>query len=352
MNFNDPDIVNKIIENAGHILRQAKSTVINHPKFKILSSNYLEKYWMNRVNKKNLFTIYIKESCLDKLDFKKIKSNLDTVIQNTLHTSNFLEVNENFEVLLSENHFFKDTQEAKGYLKSKSEEGYCVFFFGPVGVDAFVKGESVTDLNFFYSNEDVERFYEKGDISSIKDVLRSYQNHCLRKQFEYSRFFVDKGTIDKLGFGNNTLVNKPEKFMRDHLRNFLAERIRHTFRIEMELEATKRELDIYTEAEGESYFFEIKWLGKSINQERDKISVNYADARAREGVKQTLEYIEELVEVMGANVRAGYLVIFDAREEKKEIDFQGFSNVDDNLKEYMELFDIMPPLNLSNVHPS
>lgn len=352
MNFNDPAIVDKIIENAGHLLRQAKSKVLNDPKFKILKSNHLEKFWLNRINKKNLFTIFIRENLLEKLAFKKVNENLYSIVLKEIQHANMIEVDETFDILNSERIVFKDSPQVKRYLKAKSEEGYCVFFFGNHGLDVFVKGECNTDINFFYSNEDVERFYEKGDISQIREVLKSYQNSCLRKQFEYSRFFVDKGTIDHYGFGKNTLVNKPEKLMRDHLRNYLAERIRHTFKIEIELEATKREIDIYTEVDGEFYFFEIKWLGKSVNQQRDKISVSYTDSRARDGVKQTLEYIEELVEVMGINVKAGYLVIFDAREEKSEVDYQDFKFLDPKLMVYMELFDIMQPLEISNTHPA
>jgi hypothetical protein len=352
MNFNDPAFIDMIMENAGDLIKRVRSKVLNNPKFKILKSNHLEKYWLKRVNKKSLFTIYIEESLLDDLDFKKIDSNLYSTIQKVIHTSNYIEVNEAFDILSSETVNFRSSHKVKRLLKDKSQEGYCMFFFGKQGLDVFVKGESITDLNLFYSNEDVERFYEKGDISQIKEVLNSYQNGCLRKQFEYSRFFVDKGTIDKYGFKNNTLLNKPEKFMRDHLRNFLAERMRHTFKIEIELEASKRELDIYTEVDGEFYFFEIKWLGQSVNQNRDRISVTYTDSRARSGVKQTLEYIEELVEVMGVNVKSGYLVIFDAREDKQEIDYQGYTFLDAKLMQYMELFEIMPLLELNNAHPA
>ncbi|MFJ6209195.1 hypothetical protein [Lysinibacillus sp. NPDC092081] len=351
-NFNDPNIINQIIENAGPLIKQAKSRVLNHAKFKILKSNHLEKYWMKRTNKKNLFTIYLKESLFDTLDFQSIETNLNGIINKAIHDHNFIEVSETFSVLNAERLNFESTQIAKRHLKDKSDAGYCVFFFGKEGVDVFVKGESVTDLNFFYNNEDLERFYEKKDISQIKEVFKSYQNNCLRKQFEYSRFFLDKGTIESYGFDNNTLLNKPEKFMRDHLRDFLADRIHQTFKIEIELEASKREIDIYTEVNGEFYFFEIKWLGKSVNKYKNGISSTYTDSRARDGVKQTIEYIEELVEVMRMNVKTGYLVIFDAREVKQELDYKNFTYLDPEIKKYMDLFDIIPPLELNNTHPA
>ncbi|EKS7870925.1 hypothetical protein QCQ72_005996 [Bacillus cereus] len=352
MDFKDPEFIKKLTANAGALIKQAKTEILDHPKFKILKLNYLQKFWLNRSNKQNLFTIYFKEELLDKLDFKCIEANLEGYINPAIQTNNYIEVNEEFNLISAERKSFRDRTESRKCLKEISENGNCVFFFGKQGVDIFIKGDSITELNVFYNTEDLERYSEKKDISQIKEVFRSYQNNKLRKQHEYSRFFVDKGTINKLPFGSNILKNKPEKFMRDHLRDFLNERMCHTFKIEIELEASKREIDIYTEVDGEFYFFEVKWLGQSINENRDKISVKYGDSRAREGVKQTLQYIEELVEVMNSNVKVGYLVIFDARDEKNEIDYQDYKNIDANLRGYMELFSVMDPLELHNEHPA
>ena len=55
------------------------------------------------------------------------------------------------------------------------------------------------------------------------------------------------------------------------------------------------------------------------------MSTEYTDSRARSGVTQTLEYIEELMSSTEKGLRHGYLAIYDARDKKKDIDFQGYS---------------------------
>ncbi len=76
---------------------------------------------------------------------------------------------------------------------------------------------------------------------------------------------------------------------------------------------------------GELYFIEIKWLGVFINKAGTDLSATvYGEERAKDGVEQTLEYIGELLNSSEKSLRHGYLLIYDARDDKKEIDFKGY----------------------------
>lgn len=143
--------------------------------------------------------------------------------------------------------------------------------------------------------------------------------------------------IDPQKVNKNILRNKPEHYMRDHLCNYLTEHMRYTFTIEPELGQSKRELDIYFDVCGELYFIEIKWLGISINDDGSGFSTKYTDSRARDGVIQTLEYIEELMNTSEKSLRHGYLAVYDARDDQPPIDFKDYSFVNSNFDTYNSL---------------
>lgn len=86
-------------------------------------------------------------------------------------------------------------------------------------------------------------------------------------------------------------------------------------------------MDIYFDVCGELYFIEIKWLEISINDDGSGFSTKYIDSRAGDGVTQTLEYIEELMNTSEKSLRHGYLVVYDARDNQSPIDFKDYSFV-------------------------
>ena len=128
--------------------------------------------------------------------------------------------------------------------------------------------------------------------------------------------------------------------------------MKYTFTTEPELGQSKRELDIYFDVSGELYFIEVKWLGVSINDQGTGLSTNYTDARAREGVTQTLEYIEELMNTSEKSLRHGYLAVFDARDNKADIDFQNYRFVRKELERYLPYFSVLKVIPLEKRHPA
>ena len=81
-------------------------------------------------------------------------------------------------------------------------------------------------------------------------------------------------------------------------------------------------------------------------------STVYGESRAREGVVQTLEYIEELINTSEKSLRCGYLVIYDARDKKKVIDFQNYNFVDLELRKFEQNFKLLKIVPLDKRHPA
>ena len=82
------------------------------------------------------------------------------------------------------------------------------------------------------------------------------------------------------------------------------------------------------------------------------MSSEHADFRARAGVTQTLEYLEELMNSSEKGWRHGYLVIYDARDIKKEINFQNYEFVREELRRYKQYFSVLKIISLEKRHPA
>lgn len=334
-----------------NIFTNPTETLINSAVYKIFRNNFLQKFWDEFHTTHCLFSIYIEENTFYNLDLSHIENNWKESILNILATSNCIKINNKIEIIQHERIQETKTAQVKQHLKELSHNS-IVFFFGENGIDTIFHRENREEQNFFYTAADLNSFSQRKDISQIEEVLKNYQNTKLNKQLHYSYFFAEKSTLNQLNLpvSKYILKNKPEKYMRDHLTEFLNENMKHSFFIETELSSSKKELDIYTEVDGEFYFFEIKWLGVCIHKNGNTTSTTYTDSRAREGVTQTLEYIKELSEDMSQNIKFGFLVVFDAREQNKEIDYQDLNFIKDELKEYSSLLQIPPKLNLTNMH--
>ncbi|WP_391571348.1 hypothetical protein [Cohnella sp.] len=355
VNFEDMEFLHELGKMANKVLEQARNDVVNNQMFKIIKMQYIERIWRDRINEKQLFSVVIKEEDIVNADLKNINKNLLDEIRKFTLTSNIIYLDNKFNIINHKHLDFTDSSEAKIYYKNHSLDKYCIFFMGTNGIDIFIKGENIGEVNLFYCAQDMKKYTEKKDISQIHEVINQYQQSYLASQSEYMVFFADNSTLrqfDASLIKRNILKNKPEKYMRDHLKNYLNEKMQYTFGIESELSASKKELDIYTEVNGVFYFFEIKWLGQSIDDSGTKLTNPYGDARAREGVTQTLGYIKELLTQMDINVGAGFLVLFDARDDKQEVDYQDYKFVKPDLAKYMQLFQVIPRIELNKRHPA
>lgn len=332
------------------LVESLKDETENNRNYQFLFKGILQKLWEERINKNTYFALYIAADEIDNVKFDEMHNNL-SALNGSINDSNLIQidccgniVHKEYKGLLSE--------EMKAEL-SRISLHHFVFFFGEKGITRYINGRAIADCNIFYSIEDRKRYLEKKDISQINQVIHEYATQNVTQQVNYMYFFENNVTlmqIDPAYIKRNILKNKPEHFMRDHLREYLKDHMRYTFSSEPELTQSKRELDIYFDVKGELYFIEIKWLGVSINDNGTGLTQPYTDYRAREGVIQSLEYIEELINTSETSLRCGYLAIFDARDNKSEIDFRNFNFVKEKLKPYMQCFSLLEIIPLDKKH--
>jgi hypothetical protein len=352
LRIDSSDLLKVISENKLGILEQLRSEPMKPEKIRIINNGYFHRIWEDLDTKKDTFIILLPNDQLEDISLEKeyiqFKEEIIELIKSGY--TKFI-VDGNFDIKFKSSNTYSNTHEAFNDYKRLSYDN-VVFFFGDTALDIFISGET-DHYNTFFCAADLQRYTEKFTIEQLEEVLELYNNKYISKQDEYSRFFETKANINRLTQKYNyyVLKNSPEKFMRDNLRSYLNEHMQARFQIEVELPVSKNKLDLYTEVNGKFYFIEIKWLGKSINTDGTSISCNYTDSRARQGVKQTLQYIKELKNNTNNNIKCGILVIFDGREEKKEIDYDSFHFVEPDLLKYNNYFKVYDKLHLSNGHP-
>lgn len=176
--FSDPRFLEAINK-----FRPTESNLADHPKLKILKTRHLDEYWKSQPNHLSALTLCIKESDLDHLDFKEIAQNLSEITKGLGAVNNLLEVNCRFEICSAKRLSFGDSTGAKHFMKTLSRDGYCIFFLGPRGVDMYIQGDNILELNVFYCAEDLRRYSERAHISELRTVLRTYgQMYLSRKR--------------------------------------------------------------------------------------------------------------------------------------------------------------------------
>ena len=339
-------------EEVSNIVKQSKLHVECDQNYNLLHKKYLQELWDNQKNHQVLFSVAISPDSLSNLNFENLQNNLSKLTKHIAIT-NFIEIDNGGNVVKTIN-LVGDTNDIRSEICELSMSDY-VFFFGEEGITRFVNGHPYEDVNIFYSRSDRMKYKEKKDISRIYEVIENYSSQYLTQQVNYMSLLADNATLRQIDSGyikRNILKNKPEQFMRDQLCQYLTENMRYTFTTEPELGQTKKELDIYFDVSGELYFIEIKWLGVSINNKGTGLSTEYTDSRARDGVIQTLEYIGELLSTSEKSLRHGYLLIYDARDKKREVDFKEYSFVKENLKSYLKYFSVLGILPLVKRHPA
>lgn len=339
-------------EDVSKIVKASKDTTENNRNYQLLYKRFLKRMWEEQPNHQVMFCLAISPEDVDALKFEDLEDKLKIVVS-SLGEANYLKI-DNEGNIVETKYIEGDTSEVKKRLSELSARDY-LFFFGEQDITKFINGAAVDENNIFYSRSDRMKYREKKDISKINEVMDNYARQHVTKQVNYMVFFADTPTLCRIDPNlkqRNILRNKPEHYMRDQLCDYLTDNMKYTFTTEPELGQSKRELDIYFDVSGELYFIEVKWLGVSLNDSGKGLSTSYTDARARDGVTQTLEYIEELMNTSEKSLRHGYLAIFDARDNKSNIDFQEYRFVRKELETYLPYFSVLKVIPLEKRHPA
>lgn len=164
--------------------------------------------------------------------------------------------------------------------------------------------------------------FAKPTLASLEEALERYRlQMALHSKCKILAAIWEDGVDES----RLILVNRPEKFMRDSLVQALSCLLTTdaTVRPEHNTDETKP-VDIRVEwfSSKAAAIIEIKWLGKSLAQSRDKsvtaepTYTDYGLARAQAGAKQLADYLDRDVRHANpTNSTQGYLVIFDARRK-------------------------------------
>lgn len=144
-------------------------------------------------------------------------------------------------------------------------------------------------------------------------------------------------------------TNGPESNLRDSLWNFLRSGLRGVKSINREQNVSdKNPVDIKIEWSGNVAvaLIEIKWLGISVNKDRN-ITANYTNSRATKGGEQLLDYLIESKNQNPYYYFKGYLIVYDGRRKNvnktssldnlKDQDLWYYKNIDiENMTEEFE----------------
>ena len=117
--------------------------------------------------------------------------------------------------------------------------------------------------------------------------------------------------------------SKPEKLMRGSLVQFLKASLRHAAEVAPERNVDESHpIDIMVTFEGTQNvaLIEIKWLGRSRNEENGTEATSYSEQRARDGAKQLAEYLDIYHHTAPLRQTRGYLVAIDGRRRGLKLD--------------------------------
>lgn len=302
------------------------------------------------------FVFHLTKDHIEKLNFSEIDKNLDHIAEKLKH-HNFFLVDNNFEVSNEKTYNPVNTEEAQNTFKKLSKNNHCVILILN-GLHSTFFNQVQNGSTTFLAEADLKRYDEKMDLSDLNIVLDEYRTQLNDHNHVY-KFFVEKSTLVRI-FGDskyiknkNLLRNSPEDALRVDLRDFLSQRIRRTFNFSKEnMLDSKKRMDINTEDElGNYYFFEIKWLGKSIDKTGNKVTTSFGVSSVPDGYRQTLNYIKELT-IAKKTVRSGYLIIFDARSRRSSLDhcFHD-SHLEAEHKKFKNQFTKTKPFTIENTTP-
>lgn len=192
---------------------------------------------------------------------------------------------------------------------------------------------SLSEDSFVYRWDPKERL---SDVFIIKGVEKPYSEEPCTNGLSYFSIKTYKELDSALLFYRDSMAldakqtilcdalrrnrlffkNAPECLLQEALYEFLTASLRNTANVKREVNVdNSHPVDISITFKSTSHIalIEIKWIGRSLNDEESKISVSYSDRRANEGAKQLIDYIDANRESFPSNITAGYLVVYDLR---------------------------------------
>ncbi|MBG9787023.1 hypothetical protein [Brevibacillus laterosporus] len=202
------------------------------------------------------------------------------------------------------------------------------FFLGLNGLDTIINGVLFESKNHLSSYKDIIWSKLIG-IDSYKELLNRFFNENVQYDNQ-KRYFLNPESVsddwkEQMEKHPKLLINKPEEKFQLDLVKFLKDNCLDTVLKEVQNDEKER-YDIWVGTDQkEVYIFEIKWLGKSITRTGGVNSQYNKEERAYEGAFQLKDYIDNEERTLQGSkqsrIHMGVLLVFDAREEMKDISY-------------------------------
>lgn len=370
INFQNNSSLKSIIRaKQAYIERKTSNGIQESESFKAFYSG-LTSYLSSRV-RKEYKTIFITKEELSEIDkdnfYENLKESLDS---DDGQFSNFLYLNRLMKITKHEKEYnLSETAKARALYQELSKDS-IIFVLSPQNViNYFIDGEEFGD-GIFLTLSDYKAYQELKPISEINSVFNEYRKK-LEERPTYSKFFISKSHLMSLKEDINSnlddkefiesychvLNNKPEDSFREDLREFLSKNLKAKLLPKEYILQNFKRLDIFIldESGFNMYFIEVKWVGTSIHYKGKKIGTSYdAENINPAAFKQSISYIKQLSEQV-ENIKLGYLVVFDAREDQcledtgKDIDY---NILDTDCKRFYNQFRKINDFKVKNTHPS
>lgn len=231
---------------------------------------------------------------------KKIQYNKNILI--TLKSKKILIQKNNDELLLWENVDIKSIIKEENILfycftrKSKNIISECFIINNTkIKLNPIPECASIYSLYYPYLNEALNHY-------SLEKIYNSSCEHFRTSWADEKRIYFKNG---------------PEEIMRKSLKEHLSSTLRGVeISPEYPLNASKAvDVRVHWGTANRSALIEIKWLGVSLNEGKNKKSTEYTNSRAVEGAKQLKEYLDLIARDTPSTIIKGYLVVIDGRRK-------------------------------------
>ena len=184
-------------------------------------------------------------------------------------------------------------------------------FVNEDGIDRFVIGGRLREMPKLVTG--ARSNFAVATVGDLDEALKRYRQDAA----EVSCPILKKVWVGGRNGPRLVFKNRPEATMRRSLERFLSTRLRGDVSVRSEHNTDEtRPVDLVVNWFGAKLraLIEIKWLGDSLTKDSDGTQfTSYRDARAQEGAKQLVDYLDREQSTDPSAALRGYLAVFDGR---------------------------------------
>ena len=367
--FGSEEFKSQLMQKSNEIGERLASSIIDAPTFLLLRNLLKAASAKFAVNDFRCITI-------SSTEFNLLPDDMDEMVETLFKGSDFInhyhvEIDHDLNVLTSDDNIpAKEDNDVRRYYTELSKQNVAVFLItSSHEVNYFVEGIDGGN-SIFYTKETADSFSKKKKANELENVLEDYRVHLTHRD-TYEKFFITKAMLqilyenleapgDEKEFKKeNTclLYNKPESRFRDDLYFFLKSKMQAIVnREDFQEDENRLDISVMDNYGTGVYLIEIKWIGKSISADCKSFGTEYSPTpnKVKTWVNQTVGYIKRKSDEH-ANIKKGYLAVFDARLADVNTDYTSIIKEDalesDDLKPFFYRFQKVNDFRVRNSTP-